>query len=71
MIKMKGAPSSCFVKNGIMYKAYTDCLDEKKLPKTEFYRIGSCSHQVSKFLQKKACLISAFDDKRYMMRYES
>lgn len=63
-LKMKGTPSSCFIKNGIMFQAYCDCLTEVPLPKTEYYRIGAKSHEVNKFLQKKSTLVSAFDDKR-------
>lgn len=67
LLKMKGTPSSCFVKNGVMFEAYNNCLNEIPMPKTEFYRIGAKCHEVSKFLQKKSTLVSPFDDKRYLL----
>ena len=67
LVKMKGTPSSCFKQNNIMFENYCNCLNEISLPKSEFYRIGSKSHKVFKFLQKKATLISSFDDKRYLL----
>ena len=63
----KGTPATCFVINGIIFQAYQNCLNEIPLKKTEFWRIGSKGHEVSKFLQKKSTLVSAFDDKRYLL----
>ena len=56
LVKMKGTPSSCFEQNNIMFENYCNCLNEIPLPKSEFYRIGSKSHKVFKFLQKKLLL---------------
>ena len=67
LVKMKGTPSSCFKQNNIMFENYCNCLNEIPLPKSEFYRIGSKSHEVFKFLQKKATLVSSFDDKQYLL----
>ena len=67
LLKMKGTPYSCFEKNDIMYQTYENCLNEIPVPKTEYYRIGAKSHEVSKFLQKKSTLVSPFDDKRYLL----
>ena len=52
---MKGMPSSCFEKNGIMFQAYYDCLADVPLPKTEYYPIGAKRHEVKKFLQNVTC----------------
>ena len=47
------------------------CLEEKEKRITKFYKTGSKSHNVSKYLQKKKALVSSFDDKRYILKYES
>jgi hypothetical protein len=63
---MKGQPGSSFKENNITFKTFTGLLQGKTNPPSKYYRIGSKNHEVSKFLQKKATLVSAFDDKRWM-----
>ena len=64
---MKGQPSSSFKQNDIRFDTFTSVLAGKTKKTSEFFRIGSKNHQVSKFLQRKATLVSAFDDKRWML----
>ena len=64
---MKGQPASTFEENNITFEAFTDLLEGKIKEPSKYYRIGSKNHEVSKFLQRKASLVSAFDDKRWMM----
>ena len=64
---MKGQPASSFEENNITFEAFTDLLEGKIKEPSKYYRIGSKNHKVSKFLQRKATLVSAFDDKRWMM----
>jgi hypothetical protein len=66
LIKMKGQPGSSIKANNISFKSFTRLLKGKTNPPSKYYRIGSKNHKVSKFLQKKATLVSAFDDKRWM-----
>ena len=66
---MKGQPASSFQENNITFQTFTDLLEGKINEPSKYYRIGSKNHKVSKFLQKKATLVSAFDDKRWMMDY--
>ena len=67
LVKMKGQPASTFEENNITFEAFTDLLEGKIKEPSKYYRIGSKNHEVSKFLQRKASLVSAFDDKRWMM----
>ena len=66
LIKMKGQPGSSFKENNITFRAFTRLLEGKTNQPSKYYRIGSKNHRVRKFLQKKATLVSAFDDKRWM-----
>ena len=63
---MKGQPGLSFKENNITFRAFTRLLEEKTNQPSKYYRIGSKNHRVRKFLQKKATLVSAFDDKRWM-----
>ena len=48
------------------FQTFTSLLKGKTNQPSKYYKIGSKNHRVSKFLQKKATLVSAFDDKRWM-----
>ena len=67
MVKMKGVPKSCFPKNDINFNAYNNCLKGVSRKKASFKKIGSKNHAVTIRTQKKAALMSAFDDKRYLL----
>ena len=67
LVKMKGVPKSCFPKNNINFNAYNNCLKGVSRKKASFKKIGSKNHAVTIRTQKKAALMSAFDDKRYLL----
>ena len=66
ILKMKGMPASAVKRNQIRYRTYRDCLNGKIRKKSMFYRILAKSNVVKKYLQEKASLVSAFDDKRWI-----
>ena len=66
LVKMKGQPSSSFKKNNINFNTFNELLEGKTNEVSEYYRIGSKNHCVTKFLQRKRNLVSAFDDKRWL-----
>ena len=66
LVKMKGQPSSSFRENNINFKTFNELLEGKTNKASEYYKIGSKNHRVTKFLQRKRNLVSAFDDKRWM-----
>jgi hypothetical protein len=66
LVKMKGQPSSSFKRNNINFTTFTELLKGKTNKASKYYKIGSRSHRVTKFLQRKRNLVSAFDDKRWL-----
>ena len=66
LVKMKGQPQSTFRENNINFKTFNDLLEGKAHRASKYYKIGAKNHRVSKFLQKKRNLVSAFDDKRWL-----
>ena len=63
---MKGQPSSSFKENNITFKTFNRLLEGKTNKASQYYKIGSKNHRVTKFLQRKRNLVSAFDNKRWM-----
>ena len=55
-------------KNDIRFDTLTEVLKGKTQKPSKFFKIGAKNHQVSKFLQSKATLVSAFDDKSCLFR---
>lgn len=66
LVKMKGQPASSFKTNNISFKTFNELLEGKTNKASEYFKIGSKNHSVTKFLQRKRNLVSAFDDKRWM-----
>ena len=66
LVKMKGQPQSTFRENNINFKTFNDLLEGKAHRASKYYKIGAKNHRVSKFLQRKRNLVSAFDDKRWL-----
>ena len=66
LVKMKGQPQSSFRENNINFKTFNELLEGKVHRASEYYKIGAKNHRVSKFLQRKRNLVSAFDDKRWL-----
>ena len=66
IVKMKGQPHSSFAKNNINFTTFTELLKGKTNTASKYYKIGSKNHRVTKFLQRKRNLVSAFDDKRWL-----
>ena len=66
LVKMKGQPHSSFTRNNNNFTAFTELLKGKNNKASKYYKIGSKNHRVSKFLQRKRNLVSAFDDKRWL-----
>ena len=63
---MKGQPQSSFKQNNINFNTFNELLEGKTNESSKYYRIGAKNHRVSKFLQRKRNLVSAFDDKRWL-----
>ena len=63
---MKGQPHSSFKRNNINFTTFTELLKGKTNKASKYYKIGSKNHRVTKFLQRKRNLVSAFDDKRWL-----
>ena len=66
LVKMKGQPHSSFTRNNINFTTFTELLKGKNNKASKYYKIGSKNHRVTKFLQRKRNLVSAFDDKRWL-----
>ena len=66
LVKMKGQPQSSFRENNINFKTFNELLEGKTHRASKYYKIGAKNHRVSKFLQRKRNLVSAFDDKRWL-----
>ena len=66
LVKMKGQPQSSFRENNINFKTFNELLEGKVHRASKYYKIGAKNHRVSKFLQRKRNLVSAFDDKRWL-----
>ena len=66
LVKMKGQPHSSFARNNINFTTFTELLKGKTNKPSKYYKIGSKNHKVTKFLQRKRNLVSAFDDKRWL-----
>jgi hypothetical protein len=66
LVKMKGQPQSSLSPNNINFNTFTGLLEGKTNKASKYYKIGAKNHRVTKFIQRKRNLVSAFDDKRWM-----